>query len=98
MTEEKVICQTPTEGKKPTRIHKWKYESVKRAILKAIPKESSGILFKDLAQEVAANLSAEEKNELGSIGWYTTCVKLDLEVKGIIKRIPNSSPQKLIQE
>lgn len=98
MGEEKVTCETPTEGKKPTRILKWKYESVKRAILKAIPQSSKGVLFKDLSKEVDANLSAEEKAKLGSIGWYTTCVKLDLEVKGIIKRLPGSSPQKLIRE
>lgn len=98
MTEDKVICETPTPNKKPTRIQKWKYDALKRAILQATPKSSEGILFKDLAKEVESHLSAEEKTNLGSINWYTTCVKLDLEVKGLIKRIPKSSPQKLIQE
>ena len=29
----------------------------------------------------------------GSISWYYTTVKLDLETRGIIERIPNSRPQ-----
>lgn len=30
MPQEKVICHTPTPGKKPTRIDCWKYEAVRR--------------------------------------------------------------------
>ena len=26
MDEERVVCETPTPGKKLTRIHKWKYD------------------------------------------------------------------------
>ena len=31
----------------------------------------------------------------GSISWYVTTVKLDLEAKGMIERIPKVSPQQL---
>jgi hypothetical protein len=31
----------------------------------------------------------------GAVGWYTTTVKLDLEARGVIQRIPKSSPQRL---
>jgi len=97
MSDEKVVCETPTPGKQPTRIHKWKYEAVRRAILKAVPKKGEGVLFKDLSKQVSGFLSAEEKADLGSIGWYTTCVKLDMEVKGEIKRLAGSSPQMLVR-
>ena len=36
-----------------------------------------------------------DSNFDGSTGWYTTTVKLDLEARGVIERIPNSSPQQL---
>jgi hypothetical protein len=29
----------------------------------------------------------------GSVMWYVTTVKLDLEARGEIKRVPNSRPQ-----
>ena len=31
----------------------------------------------------------------GSIGWYVTTVKLDLEARGVIERVPNVTPQQL---
>lgn len=68
------------------RISRRKYELVKSAILEIIPNTNPGIPFKTLADGVA---------EVGSIGWYTTCVKLDLEARGIIERIPGVSPQRL---
>lgn len=97
MAEERVVCRTPTHNKKPTRIVRWKYETVRRAILKAIPKGPEGLTFKDLPRRVASLLSKVEKEDLGSINWYTTTVKLDLEVKGEIRRVPGSTPQRLIR-
>ena len=29
----------------------------------------------------------------GSVMWYVTTVKLDLEARGTVKRVPNSRPQ-----
>ncbi len=31
----------------------------------------------------------------GSVGWYATTVKLDLEARGLIERMPGESPQVL---
>ena len=97
MSDQKVICETPTPGKKPTRIDKWKYDAVRRAILKAVPKNKTGMEFKTLSTQVENYLKPEEKAKLGSIGWYTTCVKLDLEVKGEIQRVPGTTPQRLVR-
>ena len=45
--ERKIVCQTPTPGKKPTRIAKWKYDLVRSTILK--------VVFRDgLTQEIIA--------------------------------------------
>ena len=93
MTEETVLCQTPTPGKKPTRISKWKYDLVRSAILASIPE--TGIEFKRLPQLVERKLTSGEMESLGSVSWYTTTVKLDMEVKGEIERVPGSNPQLL---
>jgi len=44
---------------------------------------------------VEERLAADERANLGSTGWYTTTVKLDLEAKGEIERVPGSTPQRL---
>ena len=97
MAEAKVLCRTPTPGKKPVRIDKWKYDTVRRAILKVVPVEGDGLLFKDLARQVEGSLSTEELAGLGSVGWYTTTVKLDLEVRGDIRRVAGAAPQRLLK-
>ena len=95
--EARVLCKTPTPGKQPTRIPKWKYEAVRHAILKVVPKDEPGIRFAELAGEVEKLLPAEDKDRLGSVSWHTTVVKLDMEVKGEILRIVGSNPQRLVR-
>lgn len=92
---EKVVVETPTPGKQPTRIDKWKYDLVHDAILAVVPADENGVEFSQLAQLVEAHLSPADLEKLGSVSWYTTTVKLDMEVKGEIERIPGSKPQRL---
>ncbi len=96
MDTEKVICETPTPGKKPTRIDKWKYNLVHDAILKVVPSEEPGMLFTELTTWLKGAISEEELDKLGSLMWYTTTVKLDMETKGELIRL-KGSPQRLIK-
>lgn len=93
--EERVLCQTPTPGKQATRIPRWKYDAIRRAIHEAMAASADGMAFKDLPREVARFLSDAEREQIGSVSWYTTVVKLDLEVKGELKREPGARPQRL---
>ena len=93
--EGKVTCETPTPGKQPTRIDKWKYDLVQSAILAVIPSDELGLEFSRLPQLVEAQIPADDLKRLGSVSWYTTTVKLDMEVKGVIERVPASKPQRL---
>ncbi len=93
--EERVLVQTPTPGKQPTQIDKWKYDLVREAILSVVPADTKGVEFSQLSQQVEAQLSSEDLERLGSVSWYTTTVKLDMEVKGELVRIPGSKPQRL---
>lgn len=96
MDEERILCQTPSPGKQPTRIVKWKYDLVHKAILKSVPGKGEGLLFKELPRKVEHNLARKDRQRLGSIGWYTTVVKLDMEVKKELKRVPGAKPQHLL--
>ena len=95
MTETHVYCEHPDPAKKGVRILAWKYDLVRKAILATVPFSSEGTPFSNLAPVLKGSLSGEEAKKLGSINWYVTTVKLDLEAKGIIERVPNASPQYL---
>ena len=91
----KVICRIPTCGKKPTRIDEWKYDAVRTAILDALRTGDDGVEFRRLRHLVADRIPVDELARLGSVSWYTSSVKLDLEVKGETERVPASKPQRI---
>ena len=84
------------DGKQGVNIDKAKYAVIKQAILASLA-EQSEMPFSQLDEAVAARLSDPFD---GSIGWYTTTVKLDLEARGEIERMPGRSPQvvRLVQK
>jgi len=83
------------EGVAGLRISAEKYEAFKRAILQVVPRNAEGVAFKDLPKLVASRVPGELLPAKGSASWYTTVVKLDLEARGLIARIPGRSPQRL---
>lgn len=88
--EEKILTLHP-EGKKGANISRAKYDLMRQTILDIVGADE-GITFTEMTT------AAEEKltgNFDGSIGWYATTVKLDLEARGEIERIPGRSPQQL---
>ena len=79
-------------GKTGVNIDRQKYDVVREAILEAV-RTNGTITFGDLAAEVRSKLEA---TFAGSISWYVTTVKLDLEARGEIVRVPKSKPQQLV--
>ena len=96
-TDTKVVCETPTPGKKSKRIDRWKYNAVRKAILSSLPRRGVGVLFQELPDLVGDHLSRDERSRLGSVAWYTATVKLALEVRGEIVRVAGSTPQRLLR-
>ena len=93
----KVLCRTPTPGKKPTRIERAKFERLRRAILACVPRSTPGVEFQKLPSLVRARLTRSERASIGSLNWYVTVVKLELEVRGELRRIAGSQPQRLVR-
>jgi hypothetical protein len=77
------------EGKEGMNIEKPKYDQMKQAILEVLEEKGSQP-FMDVRTRVTQKL---EGHFDGSISWYYTTVKLDLEARGIIERVPGSTPQ-----
>lgn len=93
----RTVCHTPTPGKKPTSIPTWKYVAVRAAILEVLPKSPPGIPAKDLPELVKSELADADLEALGSVGWHTTTVKLNMEVDGEIARDPTQKPQHIFR-
>jgi hypothetical protein len=77
------------EKKQGVKISKEKYEIIRKAIMAALHKQKE-MTFMNLSRAVEKEVKG---NFDGSVTWYVTTVKLDLEARGEIKRVPNSRPQ-----
>lgn len=93
--EEKVGCRTPAEGRSGvTNIPKWKYDALSDAIISTLISEEE-VFFKELGDKVRARLDADTLDRLGSLMWHVTCVKLEMEVRGEIRRLDGKGLQRI---
>lgn len=77
------------EKKQGVNISREKYELIRNAILAAL-RTKKEMTFMNLSRAVEKEVNG---NFEGSVSWYVTTVKLDMEARGEIKRVPNSRPQ-----
>jgi len=77
------------EKKQGVNISKEKYEIIRKAIFSVL-KQNKEMPFMKLARAVEKEVRG---NFEGSVTWYVTTVKLDMEARGEVKRVPNSRPQ-----
>jgi hypothetical protein len=86
--ERRVLTRHP-EGKQGVNISRNKYEAMRAAILRSM--EGRGEVPLQVVRE-GVNTDLQDRFE-GSISWYFTTVKLDLEARGILERVPGKRPQ-----
>lgn len=91
---EMIEALNPDPNKQGTRVTKSTYDAYRTAMLKAIPDDDVGIYFQDLSGAVEQHVSPELL-ENTSVGWWTTVLKLDLEARGVIERIPGKGKQRV---
>lgn len=84
----------PDPTKQGTRVTKATYDVYRAALLQVIPAGDEGIEFQALRSAVLPHLSPEII-ENSSPGWWTTTVKLDLEARGLIERVPGAGKQRV---
>jgi SOS response regulatory protein OraA/RecX len=91
MIDDSKILTLHPQGKKGVNILKRRYDVIKDFILKTI-EEHKEITYEKLDELAVKKLSSTFD---GKVSWYIVTVKLDLEARGIIERIPKTSPHKL---
>lgn len=88
--EEKIVTLHP-QGKAGVNILKRRYDVIRDFIIKTIEKEQ------DISFEELTDRAIDELTETfdGKVIWYMVTVKLDLEARNVIERIPKTSPHRL---
>ena len=88
--DNKILTIHP-QGKNGDKIDRNKYNIVRAAILEVLSSVEE-TTFTALMADVEGLLNGKFDS---SISWYTTNVKLDLEARGEIERVPGSKPQRI---
>ncbi|RPJ20576.1 MAG: hypothetical protein EHM33_28165 [Chloroflexi bacterium] len=87
--EEFFLTLRPEPRKQGARIEKAKYDVMRNAILENL-RAHGALSFTRLGNLVEEQLL---KKFDGSVMWYYTTVKLDMEARGEIRRTPSSEPE-----
>jgi len=82
---EKIPIRTPNVPGYTNRVYKAKYEAMKDAIRKIIPRNPPGLTQGEM---IAAAARAAPKGMFPGTkaNWWTKCVQLDLEAQGVLAR------------
>ena len=91
MSNDIKILTLHPQNKKGVNILRSKYNTIKAFIIEIIERHEE-ITYQSLNDQAIKALS---KTFDGKVGWYVVTVKLDLEARGIIERIPKTSPHKI---
>jgi hypothetical protein len=68
------------------RVDADKYEAMKRAFLKILPKKSPGLTAAKIGEAILPHLPEDLFPQGAKAGWWKKAVQLDLEAKGIVAR------------
>ncbi len=77
------------DKKQGVNISREKYDIIRNAITATL-RQNKEMPFMKLARAVEKEMRGKFD---GSVTWYVTTVKLDMEARGEVRRVPNSRPQ-----
>ena len=76
------------------QVRKDLYDAMRQGLMRVIPRHDDGVRLMQLAERLKGNLNSKQWAG-SSIARYIHLVKLDLEARKLIERIPGSRPQRL---
>jgi hypothetical protein len=88
--DDKVLTLHP-ENKQGVQISKRKYDFIRKIIVETLQKRDK-LTHMALTQAIEERLDGRFD---GSVPWYVTTIKLDLEARGLIQRVPHTTPAQL---
>lgn len=91
---ERIVTLHPG-GRRGVNIERCKYDAMRRAILRGVPRSVSGVALSVLAERIDAALDAVLFGPGVGRTWYLIAVKQDLQARGLIELVPGAKPQRL---
>ncbi len=92
---EMVEALHPDPAKAGTRVNRAQYEAYRDALERVIPCDEEGVAYGELSGLVGTIIGEGHRSASGGCGWWVTTVKLDLEARGVIERVPGVRPQRV---
>lgn len=86
MPEEKIEIENFSSPGRATRVEKRKYEAMRDALLKVLPKKTPGLTVAEAKAALLPLLPDDLFPNGEKAGWWLKAAQLDLEAKGILKR------------
>lgn len=83
---EKIEIENVLNPGRTYRVDADKYEAMRRAFLKVLPKASPGFTAAEIGTAVLSHLPQDLFPEGAKAGWWMKAAQLDLEAKGVIAR------------
>ena len=77
-------------GKSGANVTPEKYYVIREAMLEILPTEGDGLTLDEMVKLIEPMVQKDLFPN--GVTWYTVTVKLDLEAKGLVKRLPNTKP------
>jgi hypothetical protein len=84
--EDKITVENVNVPGKTSRVNAAKYQAMKDAMLRVLPKNEPGLTQSEVREAVIPHLPDDLFPEGATAGWWAKTVQLDLEAKGIVIR------------
>ena len=88
----RIVVENVTSPGRTYTVDAKKYNAMKTALLKVLPKRAPGLTGSEMSEAVLPHLPDAEFPGGAKSGWWLKCVQLDLEAKGIVARDTSSKP------
>lgn len=90
--DERVVVESILSPGRTFTVDAKKYAAMKRALLKVLPRKAPGLTQSEMWDAVLVHLPESEFPGGAKAGWWTKCVQLDLEAKGVVVRETSAKP------
>ena len=90
MADDRIEIENINTPGRTERVNRAKYEAMRSALLKVLPKSAPGMTAAEAREALLAHLPDDLFPQGKTAMWWLKAVQLDLEAKAIIKRAPGA--------